>query len=257
VLVSLIIPCYNEEATIEEVLTRLAALRIDGAETEIVVVNDGSTDRTAERIEGFPFPPGVRSRIYHAPINFGKGAGVRVGMALASGDVIAIQDADLELDPADLPQLIAPVVRGEAEVMFGSRFLDGFNQGIPRKTRLANWFLAAATNLLFGGGLTDMETAYKVFSRRVRDRLRLRCVEFDIEPEITAKMLRLGCQIQELPIRYRPRTAAQGKTIGLWDGIDALWTLWRIRWLPLSKCERGAARALTAAPAAARPQAGT
>lgn len=237
-LVSFVVPCFNEAKTIASVLGRLAALRINGARTEIVVVNDGSTDTSAKVLDSFVFPPDVPGRIYHAPTNLGKGTALRIGMSLARGDVIAFQDADLETDPADLPKLIAPVLAGEADIMFGSRFFRGVNKGIPRKTWVANWFLSKLTSVLFGGWITDMETAYKIFTREVGDRLRLRCAEFDIEPEITAKMLRLGYRIRELPMRYMPRGAADGKHIGLYDGVQAIWTLVRTRFVSKSRCER-------------------
>jgi glycosyltransferase involved in cell wall biosynthesis len=236
--VSIIIPCYNEQRTIRAVLERVAHLRIDGASTEIIVVNDGSQDNTRTLLDEFVFPPGVLGRIHHGPTNLGKGAGMRIGMALATGDVIAFQDADLELDPAELPKLIRPILEHQADVVYGSRFLGPRNRGVPRSSRLANWLLSAATNLLYCGSLTDMETAYKVFSRRVSEQLRLRCVRFDIEPEITAKILRLGFRIVELPISYSPRSVSMGKKIGWMDGVEALWTLFRLRFTPLPACRR-------------------
>lgn len=237
-IVSIIIPCYNEEKTIQAVLERVVKLPLDGATKEIIVVNDGSTDGTRKAIDGFVFPPDVVPRIHHSPTNLGKGAGLRIGMALATGDVIAFQDADLELAPEELPKLIRPVLEGQADVVYGSRFRAGLNAHVPRHTRWANWLLSTTTNLLFGARITDMETAYKVFSRTVRDHVRLRCVGFDIEPEITAKILRLGFRIEEMPITYAPRSVAQGKKIGWADGVEALRTLWRLRWVPRSACER-------------------
>jgi glycosyltransferase involved in cell wall biosynthesis len=236
--VSLIIPCYNEEATVGAVLERVASLEINGASKELIVVDDGSTDRTAQIIDTFKFPAGLAVRIHHAPINMGKGASLRVGMALATGDVIAFQDADLELDPAELPKLLACVLSGQADVVFGSRFLAGANGNVPAATRLANKFLTTLTNLLFRANLTDMETAYKVFNRKVCDLLRLTSFGFDIEPEITAKMLRLGFTIQERAIRYHPRTVCDGKKIGMSDGLEAMWTLLRVRCLPRAMCGR-------------------
>jgi hypothetical protein len=135
--------------------------------------------------------------------------------------------------------------------MFGSRFLNGFDRNIPRASRWANWGLSLMTSLLFGGKVTDMETAYKVFRRRVAERLRLRCVEFDIEPEITAKIRRLGYKIHEKPIRYEPRTVDDGKKIGFADGIQAIWILFRTRILPQSHCERPARRPIVVAQASA------
>ncbi|HUW84188.1 MAG TPA: glycosyltransferase family 2 protein [Phycisphaerae bacterium] len=234
--VSLIIPCYNEEATVGAVLERVSSLEISGASKELIVVDDGSTDRTGQIIDAFKFPAGLAALIHHAPINMGKGASLRVGMALATGDVIAFQDADLELNPAELPKLIACVLSGQADIVFGSRFLAGANGNVPGVTRLANKFLTALTNLLFRANLTDMETAYKVFNRNVCDHLRLTSFGFDIEPEITAKMLRLKFTIQEMAIRYYPRAVCDGKKIRMSDGLEAIWTLLRVRFLPRSMC---------------------
>jgi glycosyltransferase involved in cell wall biosynthesis len=216
---SVIIPVYNEEQTIQEVLERVAAVDLGGIEIEIVIANDGSTDGTRRAIDERRLPPALPVHVYHSPINLGKGAAVRMGLAFASGDVLLIQDADLELDPAEYTQLLAPILEGRADVVYGSRFLSPTST-VPLKARTANRVLTILTNVLFGGRLTDMETAYKVMRREALDGLRLRCVGFDIEPELTARLLRAGRRIVEVPISYNPRRVDEGKRC---DGSMA-WT---------------------------------
>ncbi|MFO0840319.1 MAG: glycosyltransferase family 2 protein [Phycisphaerae bacterium] len=237
-LASIVIPVYNEAASVRRVLDRVCALRIPGAELEIIVVNDGSTDQTAEILDAYEFPPRVCGRVHHAPANLGKGAAMRTGIALAAGDAIAFQDGDLELDPDDLPALLEPVISGKAPVVFGSRFLAGYSRGVPLQTRWGNWFLTLATNVLFGARLTDMACGYKVLSRATAQSVRLRTVGFEIEPEITAKLCRLGIPIHELPVRYQPRTVAEGKKIRARDGLQYLRTLIAIRFASRTACER-------------------
>lgn len=227
---SIIIPAYNEAATISSVLERVAAVPLPGDLTkEIVIVDDGSSDGTGEIIQGLSKRDGVV--VYSSLINLGKGAAVRFGFALATGDVVIVQDADLELDPEQYPDLIQPIMDGQADVVYGSRFMKGTG-GSPM-SRLANRVLTALTNLLYGSRLTDMETCYKVIRREVLDRIRLRSARFEFEPEITAVLLRLGYRIVEVPVRYHPRTVAQGKKIGAWDGILAIGTLLRYRFLKI------------------------
>lgn len=223
-LLSVIIPVYNEEATVAEVIERVAAVALP-IEKEIIVVDDGSSDRTPEVLRS---AAASITRLYEAPVNFGKGAAVRVGLKLAKGSIILIQDADLELDPNEYGQLLAPILAGEASVVYGSRFLKP-SAGVRFTRRLANRFLTAVTNLLFGTRLTDMETAYKVFTREVAQQLRLRCVGFELEPEITAQISRAGYSIREVPISYRPRTEQEGKKIRWQDGVTALGWLFRYR----------------------------
>jgi dolichol-phosphate mannosyltransferase len=169
-----------------------------------------------------------RIRIFHNPINLGKGAAVRLGLHNATGDIFLIQDADLELDPREYGRLLAPILAGTTDVVYGSRFL-GRSRRVSLRTRLANRFLTLVTNVLFMARLTDMETAYKVFRREVVDGLRLRCVGFDFEPEITAKLLRAGHRIVEVPIDYQPRRVDEGKKIRWTDGLDALYILVKCR----------------------------
>ena len=227
---SVIIPVYNEEQTIQEVLERVAAVSLDlvGIAMEIVIANDGSTDGTRRAIDGRRLPPDLPVHVYHSPINMGKGAAVRLGLAFATGDVLLIQDADLELDPAEYTRLLAPILEGRADVVYGSRFLSPTSK-VSIKTRGANRVLTLLTNVLFGGKLTDMETAYKVMRKEALEGLRLRCVGFDIEPELTARLLRAGRRIVEVPISYHPRTADEGKKMRWIDGLDAVYTLVKCR----------------------------
>jgi glycosyltransferase involved in cell wall biosynthesis len=225
---SVVIPVYNEEQTIDEVIARVAAVDLPGVEKEIIVANDGSTDGTRGIIDTVHWPPGMPVHVYHSPINLGKGAAVRIGLTFATGDILLVQDADLELDPHEYGKLIEPIAAGRADVVYGSRFL-GRNTGVPKRTRIANRALTLLTNVLFGSRLTDMETAYKVMRKEAFAGIRLRCVGFDIEPELTARLLLAGCRIQEVPISYNPRTADEGKKLRWMDGLDAIYTLVKCR----------------------------
>ena len=228
---SVIIPVYNEEQTIREVLERVASVDLGGIEMEIIIANDGSTDGTRRAIDERNLPPLLPVHVYHSPINLGKGAAVRMGLAFATGDVLLIQDADLELDPAEYTQLLAPILEGRADVVYGSRFLAPTAR-VSMKTRTANRFLTMLTNVLFGGHLTDMETAYKVMRKGALEGLRLRSVGFDIEPELTARLLRAGRRIVEVPISYNPRTSDEGKKMRWIDGVDAVYSLLKCRFTP-------------------------
>jgi glycosyltransferase involved in cell wall biosynthesis len=226
---SIVIPVYNELETIAEVIDRVRAVDL-AMEKEIIVSNDGSTDGSAEVLQEVATTlPGLLT-VHTSPINLGKGAAVRLGLSYATGDIVIIQDADLELDPKEYTRIIEPILAGQADVVYGSRFLGKRNR-IRLRTRLANRFLTTLTNLLFGARLSDMETAYKAFRRQVLEGLKLRCVRFDFEPEITAKLLLAGYQIHEVPISYTPRTEDEGKKISWIDGIEAVYTLLRCRFL--------------------------
>lgn len=214
---SVLIPVFNEEPQIAELLQRVAAVPVD---KEIIVVDDCSTDRSWEIINSANIP-GLRA--YRHPFNRGKGAGIRTALQHAAGDVVLIQDADLEYDPNDYPALLAPLERGEGDAVYGVRDLSSQKPLM----RFGNRFLTWATNVLFGSHLTDMETCYKLVPTSVMRELDLKTDRFQIEPEITAKLLRRGLKIVEVPISYRPRVA---KKLSPWrDGLPALWTLLRCR----------------------------
>jgi glycosyltransferase involved in cell wall biosynthesis len=225
---SIVIPVYNEEQTVNEVIASVLAVDLGSIAREVIVVNDGSTDATARIVDAAAAASPQVVRSVHCPTNRGKGAALRVGFAQASGDVVIVQDADLELNPEEYARLLEPILDGKADVVYGSRFADGA-QGVRWQARVANQFLTALTNVLFGSRLTDMETAYKVMRREVLQSLRLRCDGFDIEPEVTAMILLAGCRIVEVPISYRPRRADEGKKIRWTDGVAAIATLVRCR----------------------------
>jgi glycosyltransferase involved in cell wall biosynthesis len=217
---------YNEAQTVADVIERLLTIELP-VPREIVVVNDGSTDGTREVLDALPAVAGVL-RVVHAAVNRGKGSAVRMGFAAARGTILAIQDADLELDPAQLASLVQPILDGRTRVVYGSRFLAG-RPAAPWLTIVANRVLTAVTNLLYGARITDMETCYKLMTADVARSLKLEANRFDIEPEITARLLRAGHRILELPVRFEPRSRAQGKKIGWRDGVHALAVLVRHR----------------------------
>jgi glycosyltransferase involved in cell wall biosynthesis len=218
-LLSIIVPVYNEVATSRAVLNRLVAIDLP-VPREIVVVDDGSTDGTAQVLD-LAVSDRLPVTVFHAARNAGKGAAIRLGLRHARGSIVAIQDADLELDPQQLADLVQPILGGEADVVYGSRFLYG-RAGAPLVAFAGNRILTAVTNLLFGVSLTDMETCYKVMRADVARSLELTADRFDIEPQITARLLRRGHRIHELPVRFEARSRAQGKKIGWRDGVQAL-----------------------------------
>ena len=218
-LLSILVPVFNESRTVAQVIDRLLTVDLP-VPREILVVNDGSNDGTREVLDAVP-DRGDAVRIFHAERNAGKGAAIRLGLQHARGTIIAIQDADLELDPAQLAALVAPIVAGGTNVVYGSRFLAG-RPDAPWLTIAANRTLTLTTNLLFGARITDMETCYKIMRADVARALELESNRFDIEPEITAKLLLAGHRIQELPVHFTPRQRAEGKKIGWRDGIRAL-----------------------------------
>jgi glycosyltransferase involved in cell wall biosynthesis len=228
VKLSIIIPVYNEEQTICEVVERVRAVDIGAIEKEIIIANDGSSDRTREAIDASAWRNDPRIHVYDNPINSGKGSAVRIGLKYATGDILLIQDADLELDPGEYGSLLEPILSGRAEIVYGSRFL-GSNVRIPLRARLGNKLLTWVTNILYFAWLTDMETAYKVFRRETLDGVRLRAVGFDFEPELTARFLLAGRRIVEVPVRYNPRRIDEGKKIRWTDGFDAIYVLIKCR----------------------------
>ena len=225
-LISIIVPVYNEAGTVKQVIERLLHIPLPAAR-EIIVVNDGSTDGTRGVLDDIAPVDGVLS-IVHAAVNGGKGSALRIGLAHARGTIVAIQDADLELDPVQLAGLVQPILDGEADVVYGSRFLAGRPPG-PWMSIAANRSLTWLTNVLFRGNLTDMETCYKIMAAPVARSLQLESNRFDIEPEITAKLLRQKCRIVERPVVFDPRNRASGKKIGWRDGVHAIAVLLKYR----------------------------
>ena len=233
-LLSILVPVFNESRTVASVIARLMTIDLP-VPREIVVINDGSSDGTREVLDALPVQ-GDAVTILHVAQNAGKGAAIRLGLRHARGTIIAIQDADLELDPVQLAALVTPIVGGETNVVYGSRFLAG-RPDAPWLTVLANRTLTLLTNVLFGARITDMETCYKIMRTDVARALELESNRFDIEPEITAKLLLSGHRIQELPVYFKPRQRAEGKKIGWRDGFHALRVLAGYRfggWRPSS-----------------------
>jgi glycosyltransferase involved in cell wall biosynthesis len=223
VRVSFLIPAYNEEATIGEVLDRIASLGLDA---QVIVVDDGSRDRTAEIAE-------AKGATVIRQANAGKGAALRAAIGSIDGDIAVIQDADMEYDPVEVPELIEPIVRGVADVVYGSRLRGGRPQRAYLFWHLVgNRFLSLLTALLYNTTLSDMETGYKAFRADVLRSLDLRENRFGIEPEITAKICKRKLRIYELPISYYGRTYEEGKNITWRDGFRAIWVLLRVRFSP-------------------------
>jgi glycosyltransferase involved in cell wall biosynthesis len=228
-LLSIIVPVFNEARTLRAVIDRLLAVDLPVAR-EIIVVDDGSTDGTGAVLDAIEAGQ-LAVTVLRSERNGGKGTAIRHGLARVRGTIVAIQDADLELDPQQLAALVTPILRGHSDVVYGSRFLAG-RGGAPFVAFAANRALTAATNVLFGAALTDMETCYKVMRTGVVRSLELCAARFEIEPEITARLLRAGHRIQEIPVRFDPRSRAQGKKIGWRDGVAALQVLIRERCAP-------------------------
>lgn len=221
---SVIVPIFNEESTIEQVLRVLLSL---GPDLEVLAVNDASRDATAKVLEGFAREPRVRV-LSHAQ-NAGKGRAIRTGLAAARGAWIAIQDADVELDPREIPRSVAWGEERGLDVVLGSRFLHG-RKGASFLSILANWFLTALVQLLFWTRITDMETGHKVFRREVVEGMRLEANRFDFEPEFVCRVLAKRVRIGERAIGYAPRGFDEGKGIGWRDGIQAIATICKWRW---------------------------
>lgn len=225
-LLSVVIPVYNELAFVEEILRRVEASDRLGCGLELVVVDDCSTDGTGALLDQLVHRhPAMK--LVRQPVNQGKGAALRRGFKEARGDIVLVQDADLEYDPADYPTLLRPLLDGRADVVYGSRFLGGSHRVLYYWHSVANWFLTNASNSFTNLSLTDMETCYKVFRREVIERIELRQNRFGFEPEVTAKVARLGARVYEVPISYAGRTYAEGKKIGWKDGVQALWCIAR------------------------------
>lgn len=225
---SVIIPVYNEKPTVEEILHRVAAVPIS---KEIIVVDDGSTDGTREILRGIAQnSQGYgKLKVFFHETNRGKGAAVRTGITRAEGEVVIIQDADLEYDPREFPQLLAPILDGRADVVFGSRFLGGPHRVLYFWHYLGNRFLTLFSNMLTNLNLSDMETCYKAFRRQVFNDIHIKSNRFEFEPEITVKVAKKGYRVYETPISYSGRSYAEGKKITWVDGFKTLWALLRYR----------------------------
>ena len=223
--ITILIPVYNEKDSLEELLKRVEAVDF-GLDKEIILVDDFSTDGTRELYSRINYKV-----LYHEK-NMGKGAALRTGMREASGDIIIIQDADLEYNPEDYIPLVKLIKENEADVVYGSRLLDNRNsKSFLFLSFVANKTLTVLTNILFGAKLTDMETCYKAFRREFIQNIDIKSNRFDFEPEITAKVLKQKVRFKELPITYNARAFDEGKKIGWKDGVQAIWTLIKFRFI--------------------------
>ena len=222
---SLIMPVYNEIDTVEEILRRVAA--VDVAD-QIILVDDGSTDGSGDLLELLVQQNPQLELIRHER-NQGKGAAIRSAIGSTTGDLVLIQDADLEYDPRDIPSLLVPIQEGKADVVFGSRFLGAARRPTMFWHMVANKLLTLMTNILYNSILSDMETGYKLFRREVLQEIPLRSRRFDFEPEITAKLLKRKVRLFEVPITFNPREYYEGKKIGLKDAFQAVWALLKYR----------------------------
>lgn len=229
--VSILVPCYNEQSSIEELLRRVREIPL---EKEVIVIDDGSTDGTGELLRSLV---GGGEKMLSHPVNLGKGSAIRTGLAHATGDVIVVQDADLEYDPHDIMRLLETLERTGASVVYGSRVLSRAAHS-STTFYLGGRLLSILTNLLYGSSVTDEPTCYKMFRREVLEEFRLECRGFEFCPEVTAKVLRLGYSIVEIPISYTPRSRSEGKKIGVRDGVEAIWYLLKYRFIPKHRFQK-------------------
>lgn len=223
--ISIVIPVFNEKDTIHEIISRVEAVNV-GMEKEIVIVDDFSDDGTREILEKIQKP---QIKVYFHPKNMGKGAALKTGFSKAQGDIILIQDADLEYNPQEFPKLLAPILDGRADVVYGSRFLGGPHRVLFFWHYVGNKILTTFSNILSNLNLTDMETCYKVFKKEVISKINLKSKRFGFEPEVTIKISKLKCRIYEVPISYSGRDYSEGKKIGWKDGLAAIFHIIRYR----------------------------
>lgn len=226
---SVVIPIFNEKGTILDIIQAVESVNIPGIEKEIIVVDDFSTDGTKDiLLESVENRPGIR--VFYHKCNQGKGAALRTGFAQTKGDIIIVQDADLEYDPTEYPKLLAPIIAGKADVVYGSRFIGGESKRVLYFWHyMGNRFLTTLSNMFTNINLSDMETCYKVFRSEVISKINIQENRFGVEPEITAKVVNMGCRIYEVGIRYDGRTYKQGKKIGWKDGVWAIWCILKYR----------------------------
>jgi glycosyltransferase involved in cell wall biosynthesis len=229
-LLSVIVPVYNERATVAEVIRRIRAVTLP-VDVEVIVVNDGSSDGTDKVLAALG---DSTVRVINHPVNKGKGAAIRTGMEAVKGDLVLVQDADLEYDPNDWSRLLDPILRRKSQVVYGSRFTGERKNMLPMHW-MGNRFLSLVTNVLYSSTLSDMETCYKMFDRRVLEGITIESDRFDFEPEITAKILRRGYRIYEVPISYAGREPDEGKKITWRDGFGALRALIKYRFTRLDR----------------------
>lgn len=223
---SVIVPVYNEINTIREILRRVKEVSID---KEILIVDDFSTDGTREYLKSIEGEEGIR--VFYHQENMGKGSAIRTAIGEARGDVVIIQDADLEYDPRDYDKLIRPIMEGKASVVYGSRYSNPENELPLTRFKIGVLVLTAMANLLYGAGITDEATCYKVFKADVIKRIPLKCKRFEFCPEVTAKVRKRGYRIEEVPISFKFRTAKEGKKIGWRDGVEAVIALLKYRFV--------------------------
>ena len=229
-LLTILMPVYNEAQTLREIVARVEQVSLDGVRKELVIVDDGSTDGTREILQ--ELARAGQHKIYYHGHNMGKGAALRTALTYATGEIILIQDADLEYDPREYAELIQPILEGRADVVYGSRLSGGkVARAFNFWHYVGNKMLTLATNILYNSILTDMETCYKVFRADVIKNIRIRSNRFDFEPEITAKVLRRRHKLYEMPISYYGRDFSEGKKITWRDGFAALWALVKYRFV--------------------------